>query len=176
MRSYENLSDDRLSPWLSLTELLPVLADAIYDKSEIAYNAKTWDAAQPPNFWQNNPAVLDWQQPLAEQIDEAKHLADLCRDLLLQPTALGSYVMSDDRAGLENAFAIAKALGTDLLRVRVPWYGAGDSYADLLRKLGKIINFCKDEAANGNSSLIRNSRQFYLPNCFGGHAILLKKP
>ena len=122
------------TPWLPLLELLPHIAAAGHEGVEIAYNARVWDPAKPPHCWQNNPAVLDWQQPLSAQLEEAKHLAAVAAEHGLAVAALGSYVMSFERDRLIDAFAVAQAIGTDQIRVRVPWYQQERSYAEMLRE------------------------------------------
>ena len=120
------------SPWLPFSELIPTLAAAGFDGVEIAYTKKNWDPEQEPNNWNNNAAVLDWEQPLDDQLAEAESIRALCAEHKIEPVCLGSYALSNERDRQNEAFAVAEALGGSKIRARVPWYWEGCVYSDLL--------------------------------------------
>ncbi len=116
------------TPWHRLSDLVPAIAAAGFTGIEPALGERHWDPQAAVAFWGNNPAMLD----LHQAVDEAAALAQLLDQHHLHCPCLGSYALSSDAAGIDVAFGVAAILGSDAIRVRVPWYGPGASYAELL--------------------------------------------
>lgn len=116
------------APWYSLADLVPKLKAAGYDGIEVGLKDREWDPAKEPNFWANNQAMLDWS--LA--VDEAHALRAVLDEHELPAAAVASYIETDDIDRIVKAVEVARILGCEFIRVRVPWYGPGSCYASLL--------------------------------------------
>jgi sugar phosphate isomerase/epimerase len=113
------------TPWSPLPALLPAVAAAGYQGIEIGLRGRSWDPAKPPNYWGNNPAMLDW----TSIADEAPALrADLDRLGLACP-CIGSYADTTQRELWPKAVQAARILGAGLVRIRVPGHDAARGYA-----------------------------------------------
>lgn len=116
------------TPWLALPELIPAVAEAGYTGIEIGFKDRVYDPAKPPQFWNNNPAILDYGR--AE--DEA-HAARAAIDAAkLDCCALGTYANLRDVERFPTCFAVAKILDAEIVRVWPGAYESGRSYADQL--------------------------------------------
>lgn len=116
------------APWYPLDQLVPLLKRSGYQAVEIGLTQRTWDPARPPNFWQNNAAMLDWSQ--AET--EATTLRAQLDAVGLPCCCIGSYASTDDIARIATAIACARILGAEFVRVRPPAWKPGLRHATLL--------------------------------------------
>lgn len=118
------------APWFALPDLVPRLKQAGYDGIEVGLNDRKWDPAKSPDFWGNNQAMLDWSQAQ----DEAAQLRQVLDQHGLPCAAIASYVQTDDIDRIAVAVEVARILGCEFIRVRVPWYGPGCDYRSLLEQ------------------------------------------
>ncbi len=98
---------------------------AVQHLKEIGYDGIEWrvidqdaDATRPASFWANNRATL----PFSTLEQDAPAWKKLTEEAGLEMPGLGTYVLCDDLAGVEQAIRGAKAMGVPQLRVRVPGY------------------------------------------------------
>ena len=116
------------APWYPLAELVPLLKQCGYQAIEVGLTQRKWDPGQPPSFWGNNAAMLDWAQAeieataLRAQLDAAG----------LPCCCIGSYASTDDIARIATAIACARILGAEFVRVRPPAWRPGLRHAVLL--------------------------------------------
>lgn len=116
------------TPWLPLPDLVPRVSAAGYQGIEIGLTDRRWEADEPPDFWNNNGATLDW----ASAEDAAEHLKQLLDQHGLTCCAVASTVHTDDIDRAALAAQVAHTLGSEFIRVRAPWYREGASYQVLL--------------------------------------------
>ena len=112
------------TPWLTLEELLPKLKAAGYGSVEIALTERKWNPNEEPNPWKNNGATIDW----SASDDELAALRAQIDELGLEVSCIGSYVGTDDIDRIARSVEVARALGSEFIRVRVPWYKPGTHY------------------------------------------------
>jgi sugar phosphate isomerase/epimerase len=116
------------APWEPFDALVPRLARLGFSGLEPGLRERAYDAAKPPDFWGNNPAMLDWRD--AER--EAAALRALCDAHGLAIPVLGSYAswLEDERNAL--AARTARILGAGTVRVRAPGRDPKRPYAEQL--------------------------------------------
>ena len=138
------------APWDGLPALVPAIAAAGFDGIEPALGDRRWDPQAAVAFWGNNPAMIDCSQAA----DESAALKELLDEHRLGCPCLGSYALSDDPEGIDLAFDVAAILGSDMLRVRVPWYGSGDCYSDVLAATRSRYRDLQDRAKAANTACL----------------------
>ena len=118
------------TPWKPLDELIPLVKAAGYDAIEIGLKDGVFDPAQEPNAQKNNAANIPWDGA----VEEAHRVKELLDANGLLCAAIGSYVETDDIDRIATAAEVAHALGSEFIRVRVPWYREGTHYRTALEE------------------------------------------
>jgi sugar phosphate isomerase/epimerase len=113
------------TPWLPLADLVPAVAAAGYDGIEIGLRTRQFDAAKKPDFWGNNPAMLDWQSAEAE----ARELRRRLDAAGLACPCVGSYAEVTDLDKCATSAAVAGILGAPLVRARLPGHKSDPGFA-----------------------------------------------
>jgi sugar phosphate isomerase/epimerase len=97
---------------------------AVKQLKDIGYDGIEWRVidqepdSRPPTFWAHNRATL----PFSTLEQDGPAWKKLTEEAGLEMPGLGTYVMCDDPAGVEQAMRGSKAMGVPQLRVRVPGY------------------------------------------------------
>lgn len=119
------------TPWLPLPELIPAVAAAGYQGLEVGLRERVWDPAQPPQFWNNNPAIIDYATALEESA-----IARAALDQAgLACVGVGSYAAITDTERHALCLDVAASLGAPIVRIGPGRWQAGRSGAEQLADL-----------------------------------------
>lgn len=119
------------TPWLAIPALIPHVAAAGYHGLEIGLRERSWDAAKPAQFWNNNAAMIDYANA-----DEESRVVRAALDAAgLVCPGVGSYVNIDEEARHALCLRVTTTLGAPMVRIGPGRYAAGRSYAEQLTDL-----------------------------------------
>ncbi|GII23795.1 sugar phosphate isomerase/epimerase family protein [Planosporangium mesophilum] len=137
----------------STPEWTPVQAATIL--AEQGWDGIEWritdqDDAPEPGFWAGNRAT--W--PLTGLESQVPMIARITREAGLEFSALGGYVPSHDRGGVDRMLAVTAALDAKRVRVVMPGLGGGD-YRDRFAATRRNLEWIAGRAArHGVTALV----------------------